>query len=155
MRRSEREVTETGEIQKIIDECKVIRVAMQDEDGLYIVPLNYGYATNDGKFEFYCHSSRKGRKIEAMQNNANIAFEMDCEHGLVEADKACGYSYTYASVIGNGTAVFLEGEGKKKALTLLMKHQTGKDFEFNDKQVAAVAAIKIEVENLSAKAHRA
>ncbi len=155
MRRSEREVTDAGEIQKIIEECKVLRVAMQDEFGLYIVPLNFGYATNDGKFEFYCHSSRKGRKIDAMQNNANIAFEMDCEHGLVEADKACGYSYTYASIIGNGKAVFLEGDEKKQALTLLMKHQTGKDFEFNDRQVAAVAAIKIEVENLSAKAHRA
>ncbi|MDO4841359.1 MAG: pyridoxamine 5'-phosphate oxidase family protein, partial [Phoenicibacter congonensis] len=154
MRRSEREVKEISEIKAIVDECKVLHLAMQDEEGLYIVPLNFGYSFDGDKFEFYCHSARKGRKIDAIANNAAVAFEMDCEHGLVEADKTCGYSYTFASIIGSGKAILLDGEEKKKALTLLMKHQTGKDFEFNDKQVAAVSAIKIEVEDLSAKAHR-
>ena len=43
MRRKEREITDTHQLQQILEECKVCRVAMQDKDGLYLVPLNFGY----------------------------------------------------------------------------------------------------------------
>ena len=42
-------------------------------------------------------------------------------------------------------------EGKKKALTILMKTQTKKDFEFTDKMVGGVTVIKINVNDYTAK----
>jgi len=42
MRRKDREVTEMEEIQQIFDECKVCRIGIMDENGPYIVPVNYG-----------------------------------------------------------------------------------------------------------------
>ena len=90
MRRKEREITDTHQLQQILEECKVCRVAMQDKDGLYLVPLNFGYQYQDGKLTLYLHSSKEGRKISALSQNSSVCFEMDCSHKLVEGDVACG-----------------------------------------------------------------
>ena len=51
MRRNDREITDSREILSIVNECKVIRLAMLDEQGLpYIIPLNFGYRFADGVF---------------------------------------------------------------------------------------------------------
>ncbi len=154
MRRANREVKNFDEIVKIVEECKVIRIAIKDEEGLYIVPLNFGYTCEGDKFTFYFHSAKQGRKIDAFTANAQVAFEMDCEHELVEAEKACGYSYKFASIIGAGTVKFLDEEEKLNALSMLMKHQTGKDFAFDEKMAKGVAVYALEAESLTAKASR-
>ena len=44
MRRKDRELTELGEILQVVERCKVCRLAMADAAGLYLVPMNFGYA---------------------------------------------------------------------------------------------------------------
>lgn len=154
MRRANREVVDFEEIKKIVDECKVLRIATKDAEGLYVVPLNFGYSCDGGKFTFYFHSAKEGRKVDAFKANAQVAFEMDCEHELVEAEKACGYSYKFASIIGTGTVEFLDGEEKLNALSTLMNHQTGKDFTFDEKMTKGVAVYSLVADSLTAKAHR-
>ena len=154
MRRANRETTDLNEIKKIVDECKVLRIATKDEEGLYVVPLNFGYSYENGKFTFYFHSAKEGRKIDAFKANEQVAFEMDCEHELLDAGKACGYSYKFASIIGTGSITFLEGEEKLDALSILMKHQTGKNFTFNEKMAKDVAVCSLSAEKLTAKANR-
>ena len=113
MRRHDREITDSREILSIVNECKVIRLAMLDEQGLpYIIPLNFGYRFADGVFTFYCHSAREGRKLELLRRDPRVSFEMDCRGELQSADHACGYGYYYASVIGSGTAELIEGAEK-------------------------------------------
>ena len=43
MRRKDRHITQPDRIMSIIDGCSVCRIAMQDGEGLYIVPLSFGY----------------------------------------------------------------------------------------------------------------
>ena len=58
---------------------------------------------------------------------------MDCEHTLIEANTPCAYGYEYACVMGNGKATILEHtEEKRLALSKLMWHQTGKEFEISE-----------------------
>ena len=154
MRRANREIKDLDEIKKIVDECKVIRIAMKDDEGLYIVPLNFGYTFRDNTFTFYFHSAKEGRKIDGFKANNEVAFEMDCEHELVVAEKACGYSYKFASIIGTGKVSFLDGEEKLNALSILMKHQTEKDFAFDKKMAKGVAVCSLTAEKLTAKANR-
>ena len=154
MRRANREIKDLNEIKKIVDGCKVLRIATKDKEGLYVVPLNFGYSCENGKFTFYFHSAKEGRKIDAFKADEQVAFEMDCEHKLVVAEKACGYSYKFASVIGTGTITFLEGKEKLNALSILMKHQTGKDFTFDEKMAKGVAVCSLTAEKLTAKANR-
>ena len=54
--------------------------------------------------------------------------------------------------MGRGTAEILEDvEEKEKGLSILMKTQTGKDFEFNEQLVSIVSVIKITVSEYTAK----
>ncbi len=155
MRRKDREVTKINELMEIIAQCKVCRVGMQDKDGLYIVPLNFGYAYEDNKLELFFHSAKEGRKISSVKENNDVCFEMDCEHKLITADAACQYGYSYKSIIGNGKAVFIDDvEEKKVALSALMKHQTGNDFSFDEKMVNSVCVFKIIATNYAGKDHR-
>ena len=72
MRRKDREVTEMEEIQQIFDECKVCRIGIMDENGPYIVPVNYGYVREEGKVILYIHGAREGKKIDLIRKNANV-----------------------------------------------------------------------------------
>ena len=155
MRRKDREVTDITEIMEIINNCKVIRVAMKDIEGLYIVPLNFGYSYLDDKLTLYFHSAKEGRKLNAIEEDPEVAFEMDCEHRLIEAKIACLYGFAFKSIVGNGIASIVENiEEKKIALSLLMQHQTGKDFTFEDKHAKAVTVFKVDVNEFSAKYHK-
>ena len=59
MRRSDREITDLSEILSIINGCKVILLAMIDDGEPYLLPLNFGYACENGAFSFFCHSARE------------------------------------------------------------------------------------------------
>lgn len=150
MRRKDREVKQINDILKIIDKCKVCRIAMYDKQGLYIVPMNFGYKYNE-KLTLYFHSSYEGRKLNAL--NQRVAFEMDCSHDLVVASSLCAYSYLYQSVIGEGKAIEVKDNEKNQALQLIMKHIANKEYEFNDKMCQSVLVFKIEVDKLSGKSH--
>ena len=155
MRRKDREVTDLNELMHIIDQCKVCRIAMQDEAGLYIVPMNFGYTFDNNQLVLFFHSAKEGRKINALKENSDVCFEMDCNHSLITANVACNYGYSYKSIIGNGKAVFIDDVGEKKtALSTLMKHQTRQNFSFDDRMVNTVYVFKIIVHNYSAKDHR-
>ncbi len=154
MRRKDREITEIKELLQIIDQCKVIRIAMEDHAGLYIVPMNFGYTYENDQLVLYFHSAKEGRKITALKEKSAICFEMDSEHGLITADVACEYSYSFKSIIGNGRAIFIDDiEEKKSALSVLMKHQTGRDFLIDDSMVGGVCVFKVIVEEFTGKYH--
>ena len=42
MRRSDREITDEQELLHVISECDVCRLALNDEEVPYILPLNFG-----------------------------------------------------------------------------------------------------------------
>ena len=43
MRRKEKEITDKKEIEKVLQESNVCRLAMVDGDKPYMVPMNFGY----------------------------------------------------------------------------------------------------------------
>ena len=152
--RREREVTDINKIIEILDKSKVVRIGLVDGDEAYVVPMNYGYTYENEKLTLYLHGARRGKKIDLMQKNPKVFFEMDCDIVPFEGDVACKYGITYSSIMGKGKATILENpEEKMQALTYLMKTQTNKDFEFTEKLVSVVAVIRIDVTEFTAK-HR-
>ena len=71
MRRKEKEITDRGEIEAIIHQSDVCRLAMADAGGHYIVPLNFGFSENS----LYLHTAQKGRKIDILKKNPRVFFE--------------------------------------------------------------------------------
>ncbi len=152
MTRRERQITDINEIINILEKSKVVHVGMIDGDEPYVVPMNYGYILEDGKLTLYLHGAKRGRKIDTIIKNPKVFYEMCCDITPFEGDVACRYGITYASIMGRGLATLVEDvEEKKKSLTLLMKAQTGKDFEFEDKMTTFVNIIKIETLEFTAK----
>ena len=152
MRRSDREITDLGEILSIINDCKVIHLAMVDDGEPYLLPLNFGYACESSAFSFFCHSAREGRKLDILRKNPTVAFEMDCRGALDEHDVACQCGYYFASVTGVGHVEFLDGEEKLVALTSLMRHMAGREDQFTEQQARTVEVFAVRADKLSAKA---
>ena len=149
----EREVTDPATILEILDKSKVVNVAMIDGDEPYLVPLNYGYTMEEGKLTLYVHGATTGRKLDVLRANPKVFIELDCDRMPFDGKVPCQYGMIYSSVMGKGKAVILEDpQEKMAALTILMKTQTGKDFEFNERLVSIVSVIRIDVEEYTAKA---
>ncbi len=152
MRRKDREVTESTELLKIVQECKVCRLAMQDEQGLYIVPLNFGYEFDGDRLALYFHSAKEGRKINILSHSPAVAFEMDCDHQLVASDIACHNGYAYKSIIGNGNACLIDDVDEKiKGLSLIMLHQTDKEWEITAQAANTIAVFKVMATGFTGK----
>lgn len=148
----EREVTDINEIIGILDRAKIVHVGMIDGDEPYVVPMNYGYTMEDGKLTLYLHGATVGRKLDIIRVNPKVFVEIDSDVVPFEGEAACQYGTCYSSIMGNGVAELVEDvEGKKEGLIILMKTQTGKDFEFVDKMVAGVTVIKVHVSDFTAK----
>ena len=152
MTRREREVTDPVEILKILDKCKILHLGLVDGDEPYVVPMNYGYTMEEGALTLYLHCATAGYKLDLIRKNPKVFFEMECDVEMFEGELPCQFGNTYASIMGRGKGVLVEDvEGKKEALKIFMKSQTGKDFDFTDKMVGIVTIIKIPVSEYTAK----
>ena len=156
MRRKDREITDSIKIEDIISRCTCCRIGFYDDGAVYILPLNFGYQAKDGTYIFYFHGAKEGRKIDLIQKNPSVGFEMDTGYALNESDIACGYSARFQSIIGNGVVSMVsELEEKKLGLSLLMEHNTGKqEWNFDEKMVSSVAVFKLTVTELTCKEHQ-
>ena len=155
MRRKDREVTDLGKIREIISSCHCCRLGLADNGRAYIVPLNFGFTEEEGKYTFYFHGAKSGRKIDLLKENSYAGFEMDTNYRLNEDECACEYSARFQSVIGSGKVTFIEDTSEKiHALNVIMEHNTGKgDWEFSDKMVNATCVFRLDVEEMACKEH--
>ncbi len=152
MRRKDREITDHSEMLAILQKCRICHVGISDGPRPYVVPMNFGAEYVDGEFIIYLHGAKEGRKISILSRNPAVCFEADCEYTPLEGNTPCSYSCTFASVIGEGKAEFLEShEEKAHALSVLMRHQTGKEFAFTPAQTDTVAVIRVRLQLVTAK----
>ncbi len=154
MRRRDREVTDMKEILHILDNSKVLHLGLVEDGKPYVLPMNYGYCFEDDKLVFYLHGALEGRKLDVIRKNSAACVQMECDASMFEGKVACQYGYSYYSLIGFGDAKIIDNpQEKMRALTLLMKAQTGKDFEFNEKLVSIVSVMRVDCDSYTAK-HR-
>ena len=138
------------EIEAIINSVPVCSIAMVDEDKPYVLPFNFGYKNKT----VYIHSGKGGRKVDILKKNNNvcISFEKDSELHFVSEGVACSYSMKFRSVIAEGKLFFVEtNEEKIEALNIIMKHYTGKEFEYNNPAVEDVCVMKIEIDKITGR----
>jgi nitroimidazol reductase NimA-like FMN-containing flavoprotein (pyridoxamine 5'-phosphate oxidase superfamily) len=153
MRRSDQEIKDKAEILNIIEKCDVCRLGLCDANIPYVVPMNFGYEYSHEKLVLFFHGANEGRKLDVIQKNPAVCFEMDCSHRLVEADEAANYTMEYESVIGFGRLSFCNEKSEKiKALTQLMKkYAKDRAFDFPDHVVESVTVFKLDVSDFTGK----
>ena len=154
MRRKDREILDVEDIINIIDKSDICRLAMVDGSKPYVVPMNFGYEYDGDTLILYFHGAREGKKIDILQKNSNVCFEIDTSHELITDDIASKYGYKYESVIGDGMVEFIENVNDKVyALSKLMKHVGGENAptNFDDKILSIVAVFKVSVNSFTGK----
>ena len=154
MTRRELQIKDDAQILRILDTASVLHLGLAVDNEPYVVPMNYGYYREGKKLVLYLHSAVRGKKLDMVTANPNVFFAIDCDRVPFEGTLPCTYGMSYSSVMGRGTASIVEDvEEKKKAMSILMKTQTGKDFTFQDRLVSIVTVIRIDVTEYTAK-HR-
>lgn len=165
MRLSKRQITDPAKIHELIAACKTVRIATQDSNGLFIVPMSFGYdfAPEAGvELRLYLHSAQEGRKASAWSSpdGVDVAIEMDRELGVIAGDFACAYSYSYQSIMGSGHIhKVVDKDAKRAALLAIMRHMAPESadpalpdgWEFPEAALERVGIFVVDVYELSAK----
>lgn len=148
MRRKEKQITETADIEQILQQGQVCRLGFADRNVPYIVPMNYGYQDS----ALYFHSAPEGRKIDLIRANPLVCFEVDELVKMNKAANACDWGASFKSVIGTGTARLLETLAEKKAgLDIIMAHYSGRSFDYPDENLAKTAVIQVTIHEMTGK----
>ena len=148
MRRKDKEITDSIEIESIIQRSVVCRLGLMDDNRPYIVPLSFGYKDNT----LYFHSANQGRKIDILKRNNTVCFEFDIDCKPIKADNACEWGMKYKSVIGFGKAYLVDDfEEKCAALNIIMQQYSDGTFDYPKTKVKNMLVIRVEIEHMTGK----
>ena len=151
MRRKDREITDFDEIVDVIRASDVCRIAMNDGDYPYIVPMNFGLDVQDGQVYLYFHCAMEGKKLDLLRRDNRVTFEMDCDHNFILYEERMSCTMGFASVIGHGTMEFVADEDKFAALKILMRQYHAEDFKFNTDMIKVTTVLKLTVTDMVGK----
>jgi hypothetical protein len=149
MKKAEREIRDQVEIEQILSSSRIIHVAFHDDPFPYILPFNYGY--KDGYI--YIHSALEGKKTDLIRKNNRVGFQVDIETEIVPAEKACGWSTKYRSVVGTGFAELLTDPAEKKdSLDIIMvQHGEQDKNQYADNSLDKMLIIRIRMHQCKGK----
>jgi nitroimidazol reductase NimA-like FMN-containing flavoprotein (pyridoxamine 5'-phosphate oxidase superfamily) len=90
--------------------------------------------------------------LEILQQNPNVCVEFDIDHEVVQDNKPCKWSMKYRSVIGFGKGSLVDDlKEKRKGLDAIMKHYSGRLFEYVKPAIESIVIIKVEIESMTGK----
>lgn len=161
MRQAGRQLRSAGQLHDVVEACQTVRIACADEEGLFIVPMSFGYDwadpeeidADEPRLALWVHSAGAGRKADAFDCEPRVAIEMDVQDGVIAGTYACAYSYAYRSIMGTGTIHRIQGtEAKRYGLTRIMQHlapeaSTG----FTDQALARTNIYCIDIDHFTGK----
>ncbi len=148
MRRSEKEIKAAQEIEAIIQRAQVCRIGFSEDNLPYVVPVNFGYRDRC----LYFHSAPEGRKMEILEKNNRVGFEIDTASELIRGKTPCKWDMKYLSVMGNGRAFLIHDPAEKnRALHIIMGHYQGGPHDYFGEELENVAVVKIEIEGMTGK----
>lgn len=151
MRRKDREITDFNEIINIIKKCDVCRIALNDKDFPYIVPLNFGLDIQGKEVYLYFHCAMEGKKLDLIAKDNRVTFEMDCDHNFILYEERMSCTMGYESVIGHGVIETVPDENKYESLKILMRQYLAEDFKFNTDMMRVTTVLKMTVIDMVGK----
>jgi hypothetical protein len=149
MRKTNLEITDTAVIEEILSGSEICRIAMIDDGKPYLLPFNYGYKDNC----IYIHSAVSGKKLDVLQKNNSVCFEVEQFEGIFKHEKACKWTTTYRSVIGYGTVeIMTDFDQKINGLEIIMsQHGDPGVHTFEARQINAMVILKLCITSITGK----
>ncbi len=151
MRKKEREVLDRTEIEAILGEAAVCRIALSDHDSPYIVPVCFGYKGG----RLYIHCAREGRKLDILRKNSRLCFEVDIESETVKSPRPCNWGMRYRSLVGFGRAFIIDDAVEKsEALDVIMEHYAGPRGPYPASVLGRTRIVRIRIDEMTGKSGR-
>lgn len=152
------EIKSYEKIKEFLSEEHVGRIASIDENGFpQIIPMNFAFV-NDA---IYMHSYPKGEKLENIERNSKVGFEVDRELEFLPSyfshpTDASQADTLYISVVIKGKAILVEDDNEKTIGLngLMKKYQPEGHYESitpTDLVLDEVAVIKVIPESIKGK----
>lgn len=149
MRRNEKQIINRSEIDFVIKNSDVCRLALTKNNIPYIVPVSFGY---NGE-SLFIHTALEGKKIDFIKENNLVCFEFDANVKTLDDDTVpCKWTAAYKSVIGYGKMLEIEVlEERIYAINQIMLQYSGKEWAFNEEMLKRVKIWKIKIDDVSGK----
>lgn len=155
MRRQDREVTDIKKIMEFAERGTVLHIGMQDQEGLYVVPLDYAPAYEEGKLVFYIHSAQAGRKYACLKKEPQVFVEMSIRDGLIIKNKHTVFSTGYRCIMGEGKAELVTNlVAKTAAIKKIVACKVSDVPEFSQNVLEHVAVFRIVLDRVTAKQNK-
>jgi nitroimidazol reductase NimA-like FMN-containing flavoprotein (pyridoxamine 5'-phosphate oxidase superfamily) len=149
MRRKDKEIQDRTLIDLVMAKALVCRLGLCKDNQPYIVPVSFGY---DG-IHIYFHTADEGMKLDYLAANNRVCFEMEHDVKVVSDEtSACKWSQSFYSVIGFGNVHEITDLPQKLAgLNLLMKHYSGREWDFGDHPFNKLKIWSITIDQITGK----
>ena len=149
MRRTDKEIADRNEIDEVIRDAHVCRLAFAVNDEPYIVPISFGF---DGR-SLYFHTAMSGKKIDFMETNSRVCFELERNVEVRRhASNACKWTFSFESVVGYGSVSELDSiEEKIEGLNQIMLHYSNQRWEFEAANLGATRVWRVAIESVTGK----
>jgi len=150
IRRKDRVMKTSREMEILLEEAEIGRLAVATKDGPYVVPVNYLFFGGN----IYFHSALSGRKVESIRTDARVCFLVDQVGPQVIYEQKCGVSQIYKSVICFGKAEFVEDMIERRAmLERIVQKYLPASLSMDEQNIRMTAVVKIVIERMSGKVH--
>lgn len=149
-----REITDIDEIDAVLREAKMCRLALIDGDRPYIEPLLFGYCLSGGNPEFYFRCGEKSELIDIIKKNNKASFEIDKLNEVVpdeENPSLFEADYEYVSV--TGTIEFITGIDKITGFSHILKkyNENGGECNISEQVLNSFAVLKLTADEIYCK----
>ncbi|WP_409199607.1 pyridoxamine 5'-phosphate oxidase family protein [Methanobrevibacter sp. DSM 116169] len=159
MRRKDKQIKDINEIINIIKKCDVCNLAFFDKEYPYIIPLNFGfkYDFKNKELFLYFHGSNIGKKIELINDNNKVAFEMYCSTKLIIKENPCKSTTEFESVAGNGIIEILNHNDKITGLKHIMNKYSDVNYtflDFDESILKNTTVLKLKINSINGKSFK-
>jgi hypothetical protein len=152
MRRSDREISDLKDVEAIINNSDVCRVALANDNIPYVVTMNFGYLSFPERL-LYFHCAPAGKKLEMIRKNNYVCFEMDTDHQIMKGEKECEWGMKFSSVVGYGKIFIVEEkEEKLSGMNSIMSHYGAEEpFSYDEKVFSHTVILRLEITEMTGK----
>lgn len=147
------------EMEEILEEADVGRLALSDSSKPYMIPLNFIYTK--GKIAFHC--AWKGKKLELIAINPDCCFEVDDFKGDLSYHYESKCHLDYDSVLAFGKARIENDDEEKIRLLQLFaekydekyrKSESGRGKRLGKKDLKECCCVVIEIKEITGRRER-
>ncbi len=152
MRRTDREITDPGEIFGILQRCTSMNLGMNSPDYPYVIPMTFGSELTDRGICVYFHCANEGRKLELIEADNRVCVEAHI-YERIEQTESGDITARYESVIGFGRVFRItEQKDKVRALKVMLDHYNSSGFPVTScKGLSKVEVYGILLEDVTGK----